>query len=1591
MMILNINNSTLEIEALDTSYRYASIMGGDMLTIDFTAVGYIDIPVGAYTDYQGARYTLERPENFKKNSNRDFSYTIILESSAARTKKYKLKNPIDKRLKFSYTAKPQEFIQLIVDNLNMRESGWSVGGYISDVEQVISFNHQYLNDALRTIAETFNTEYQIVGKVISLGKVEYNKESPLPLSYGKGSGFMPGVGRSNYDNSRVVEILNVQGGSQNIDKSVYGRSELLLPIFQTLKYDGKYFEGEVGFDSSSAREYVSDELGLSLKRADKALSSNEEDSLDCSSIYPKRVGTITSVNVVDAATNLYDIIDNTIPEALDYDACTIAGEKMTIIFQSGVLATRPFDVKYIHAERKFEIVPTELDGITMPGGSYLPVVGDTYAIFGIQLPAAYIADNTTKSGASWDMFRRAVRYLYDNEVPRYTFNGELDGIYARKNWLSIGGKLVLGGYVLFSDIQFMPTGEKIRIMGIKNYINKPYSPIINLSNVSVSAGAGSAIKELPNDEQAIDNKIWDTLQYNRRRWRDLIETQKMLEKQMKNFSGSINPVSIRTMSIAVGDEFLQYQFVNSKTNPAVIADTFNWDDNTKLLTSGAGIIQHMTLGIDSLSPSHKPEEYHFWDIAAYSSPPLTDTVPYYVVLKCAVEGTTGEVYITPNDFNMNPGDGYYYFLLGTLGSEIDGIRSFVTLYGFTEILPGRITVYRIVAPDGKQYWDMLNGAFRIGNDNTYLYYKDGVLETQQLVIKSPGGNSAYAELFVGDYDPARQYYSGEYFDYTDGDQYICTITPPAAGILPTNTAYFRKKTTKGADGDWVSYVFKQSAAQPETPTGTGSIPELWVDAPTQLGIWWMSKSTINGKTGLAGEWSVPIQVTGATGEPGAKGDKAIFKYAKNLSSTSAPSINASSLNPGVAWTFAPPSISSGEYIWMSYAIVNYDGTALVSNWTAPVRISGESGSNGLPGIVAVLTNGYHGIPTDASGNNGVYTNCTTTLNLYIGGFLQSSGVTYSFTPSDVSITTSIVGNKLDIISMGVDNAYVTCVATYNGISYSQIFKLNKIKAGAAGSPGAAGVSYWLGASAEIVVKKTVAGTTTYSPNILSFYPRKQIGTAVAVAAGAGCTLYVQGYRVSDSTWINLNSSPYVDPSLMTYSTPAISATYSQYRCQLYYGAVLLDEITVAMVEDAASAKDSIASLLGPFSNFGAYESYVQAYGSVLITGGKMRLNYIDTDLLVSKIALVTNFANLVGNTFDDKMVTVTTKNGMTFPAVINGVTTSITISPTTLPDLSSFLSSSSLTGTNSLAAFSSESWVPNGETYPDKVKMSSTYQSIPAGVTSMKWNSIALSANFTVPSGGSGDIGRRAGLHIYMYAHFYTDTTYVGRSYMGHVGGISGTDRIYYLSGSIPGGTVAVPVGVNRVYLYAQMSCEVIANTYPYPTGTLNFTALASSAYFINATGVYKSVMSPDGYALARDVTNYFHLKADTNKLLLSFMGDINSNSIAQKLLTMSIAASGTIVNAGGYMRKTGFSVGTAVTKVGTGIWRIPHDIYTNYGLGPSSYTTHLTVANAGYNIPAFMYVSAMDTSGYNWLEVRAMNKDGVLVDTEFYLTIMRI
>lgn len=83
---------------------------------------------------------------------------------------------------------------------------------------------------------------------------------------------------------------------------------------------------------------------------------------------------------------------------------------------------------------------------------------------------------------------------------------------------------------MFSDTQYQPEGISIRITGVKDYINKPHSPKIELSNVPVASGKSSQLGKIDANEVVTDNQYKDALNFTRRRYRDAIETLKMLEK-----------------------------------------------------------------------------------------------------------------------------------------------------------------------------------------------------------------------------------------------------------------------------------------------------------------------------------------------------------------------------------------------------------------------------------------------------------------------------------------------------------------------------------------------------------------------------------------------------------------------------------------------------------------------------------------------------------------------------------------------------------------------------------------------------------------------------------------------------------------------------------------------------------------------------------------------------------------------------------------------------------------------------------------------------------------------------------------------------
>nr|DAK60120.1 MAG TPA: Neck appendage protein [Caudoviricetes sp.] len=383
----------------------------------------------------------------------------------------------------------------------------------------------------------------------------------------------------------------------------------------------------------------------------------------------------------------------------------IKGEKMLIYFESGMLSGREFEVsKYNHAEKRFQLVPKEEDGVTMPNDIFRPNIGDEYSVYNMQMPNAYISDNATKSGASWEMMKEACKYLYENRADLFTFTGDLDGIWAKKNWANVGGRLKMGAYINFSDTEFQRTPVAIRIVGLKEYVNNPYSPQIELSNKVQGHSFAAEIRKLKNQEVYFGELNKRTQSLTKRSWRDAQETIKQIEAAFPEYTKSIVPATVQTMMALIGNKSTQFDFVVSKTNPIKAPHTLYFDKNSKQINAGSGWLKHFTLGSSDITPNRDTNSYKYWNIPAFVSGRLDDkTKTYYLYIKASKASEIGEFILSENKIDIEQEAGYYHFLYATVNSEYEGERGIAKLNGFTEITGGQIKTDKITSGNGQQY------------------------------------------------------------------------------------------------------------------------------------------------------------------------------------------------------------------------------------------------------------------------------------------------------------------------------------------------------------------------------------------------------------------------------------------------------------------------------------------------------------------------------------------------------------------------------------------------------------------------------------------------------------------------------------------------------------------------------------------------------------------------------------------------------------------------------------------------------------------------------------------------------------------------
>ena len=459
--------ATLELDEAQSSI-IERINEPTRLSATLTSTTAPVIQIGARTTYQGVTYYVTKEPTVRKEHSKLYTIETELETVIGLARHVILDNPVDKRSSFDYTATATEHIQLVVDSLNGKKlskiPAWTRGMILgSNKVKHIKYDGVSAWDALQLIRQTYETDLHIDGTAISLG-IWGNKNNAIELAYGKGNGILSGLERIKHDDTPTPMCLYVTGTKRNMVKR-----RLTMQPLETLKVDdnGTILHG----DSASGRIFSTDKTGQYISEFThdngtqplytEATYTNEE-------IYPSHV------SMIKAVTKVKDHFE--VNSDLDYTSLLIDGEQMQVVFQSGNLAGREFDAKHFSSSGRLAIVPKEEDDTTLPNDTLCPKVGDQYIVTGIKLPDKYIREAQRK------LTEDALSHLLKLQQQRYSYKAEIDPVYLHNNKTTIGNKLDVGQYVHLTDQQIAVGDPYIRIIGKRTYLDRPYTPEIELSN-----------------------------------------------------------------------------------------------------------------------------------------------------------------------------------------------------------------------------------------------------------------------------------------------------------------------------------------------------------------------------------------------------------------------------------------------------------------------------------------------------------------------------------------------------------------------------------------------------------------------------------------------------------------------------------------------------------------------------------------------------------------------------------------------------------------------------------------------------------------------------------------------------------------------------------------------------------------------------------------------------------------------------------------------------------------------------------------------------------------------------------------------------
>ncbi|MHA4844409.1 phage tail protein [Flavitalea antarctica] len=488
----------------DQSGQTKAIMGANRITLSWEDSRHLEFKINDYCHVFGEKYTLVSEPYVTKLSVFHFRYQVEMVSQGellARCNYLFLgDNNTLKETDFSLMGNAQDFMNLLVTNLQRIDTSYTLGEVIPTDYKLLTFAAENCYNALGRIAEAFNTEFWLIGTTIHLAKKQ--RDTGFTSKHGKGNGLYEITAQPPSDGSSVVTRLYAYGSDKNIPPEYQN-------FTKRLKLPG----------------------GADYIEKNTSLFGVIEFTKIFDDIYPQRTGTVSGVNLL----NPFEFGDGSID--FDLNAYLIPGMSAKVTFNTGQLSGYTFDInKYEHVFKRVHInLNRDEAALEVPNNLMRPAIGDTYVFTDILMPPSYITNAETR------LLAAATKLLNDISVPQKKYTVVFDPVYLRR----LNRAPQIGDLIWITDSQ-LGLQRKIRITSTTRKIVNEFEITVEVADL-ITAGK---IELVINGQNANTRDIIDLDKYLQTN--PTLNNNVIGELRIKQGTIAFDPTGVPTTSTMTG-------------------------------------------------------------------------------------------------------------------------------------------------------------------------------------------------------------------------------------------------------------------------------------------------------------------------------------------------------------------------------------------------------------------------------------------------------------------------------------------------------------------------------------------------------------------------------------------------------------------------------------------------------------------------------------------------------------------------------------------------------------------------------------------------------------------------------------------------------------------------------------------------------------------------------------------------------------------------------------------------------------------------------------------------------------------------------